>query len=134
MQAIVEQLHEVVLRLTGSGEPITTEVVVELAAFAIPHAHHCGLTLLRPGHQPSTIAASDDLPQEVDELQYRLDEGPCLDCVRTGQVINVPDIAVVSARWPRFAPAVIESGFTSVHALPMRLRGVVKRTRASPIN
>lgn len=123
MQAIVEQLHEVVVRLTGSGEPITTEVVVELAALAIPHAHHCGLTLLRPGHQPSTIAASDDLPQEVDELQYRLDEGPCLDAA-TGPALLQSDDISHDQRWPRFGPRCTQAtGVRSMLSLRLPVSG-----------
>lgn len=123
VNGIVEQLHEVVVRLTGSGEPITTDVVVELAAFAIPHSHHCGLTLLRPGHQPATIAASDDLPREVDDLQYSLSEGPCLDAATGPALLHSDDISR-DERWPRFGPRCAQAtGVRSMLSLRLPVSG-----------
>jgi hypothetical protein len=58
-------------------------------------------------------------------LQLQSDQGPCLDCVRSGSPVNIIDLAVATAadRWPVFAAAVAEStAFRSVHALPLRLR------------
>ena len=68
------------------------------------------------------LAASTEATRVLELFQLQNDEGPCLDCVRTGEVINVPDVRQFADRWPRFAQAVLESGFESVHALPMRLR------------
>ena len=60
---------------------------------------------------------------ELFELQA--DEGPCLDCLRTGQPVGNEDLTSAHARWPRFAAEALEAGFHSVQALPLRLRGTV---------
>jgi GAF domain-containing protein len=68
------------------------------------------------------MAASNEQVRLLELFQLQNDEGPCLDCVRTGEVVHVPDIRAAAGRWPRFSRALIESGFHSVEALPMRLR------------
>jgi GAF domain-containing protein len=63
----------------------------------------------------------------VELFQIQNDEGPCLDCYRTGQAVIVSDIRAdrAAARWPRFAAATREMGYAGVHAIPMRLRDQV---------
>jgi GAF domain-containing protein len=60
---------------------------------------------------------------ELFELQA--EEGPCLDCYRTGKAVMQTDLATPTSPWPRFAAETLAAGFRSVHALPMRLRGTV---------
>jgi hypothetical protein len=59
----------------------------------------CGITV-QPNGRPLTVASSDLLASQVDELQYGLDEGPCLASLRTGQVVRIDDLAA-DQRWPR---------------------------------
>ena len=73
------------------------------------------------------VAASTEHARVVELFQIQNDEGPCLDCYRTGQAVIVSDIRadIAAARWPRFAAAAQEMGYAGVHAIPMRLRDQV---------
>jgi GAF domain-containing protein len=57
---------------------------------------------------------------ELFELQQQ--EGPCLDCFATGQVIANIDLATATDRWPVFTRAARSVGFGTSHAVPLRLR------------
>ena len=73
------------------------------------------------------VAASTEQARIAELFQIQNDEGPCLDCYRTGQAVVVSDIRADETvrQWPRFAPAAREMGFAGVHAIPMRLRDQV---------
>jgi GAF domain-containing protein len=82
-----------------------------------------GLMVARPDGYLRMMASSREAMRALFELQS--EEGPCLDCYRTGKAVVNQDLATVNARWPRFAPQALAAGFGSVHALPMRLGGTV---------
>ncbi|WHM40654.1 GAF and ANTAR domain-containing protein [Streptomyces sp. BPTC-684] len=68
------------------------------------------------------MAASDERVRLLELFQLQNDEGPCLECFRTGAPVDVPDLGKEAARWPRFTALARQSGFSAVQALPMRLR------------
>src|SRR3954451_4930948 len=85
-----------------------------------------GLMLAGPGGADlRPVAASSEAMRLLELFELQAEEGPCLDCYRTGEPVLNQDLATVDGRWPRFAPAALAAGFGSVHALPMRLRGTV---------
>lgn len=61
----------------------------------------------------------------MDLYQLQNDEGPCLECFRTGQQVLADDLASAGSRWPRFAQAALAEGFDVAAAIPLRLRGRV---------
>jgi transcriptional regulator with GAF, ATPase, and Fis domain len=68
------------------------------------------------------LAASTESTRQLELFQLQRDEGPCLDCYRSGQPVSVADLQAATTRWPLFVAGAAIAGFASVHALPMRLR------------
>ena len=105
-------------RLADQGE-LQPERVISFAADVVPHASHCGITLLRQGRQPELVAASDAVAEAVDLLQYATGEGPCLDAADDNDAVRTPDVGA-DPRWPVFGPACVrQTGVRSVLSLRM---------------
>ena len=83
-----------------------------------------GLMLVAPEGDLRVVASSSEEMRLVELFELQSQEGPCLDCYRTGEPVLNQNLARDYGRWPRFGPVALEAGFRSVHAVPMRLRGV----------
>lgn len=70
----------------------------------------------------AVVAASSEESRLVEVFQLQSDQGPCLDCVRTGLAVTSGDLESDHTRWPVFARAALDAGFHSVTAVPLRLR------------
>jgi hypothetical protein len=120
---IVALFRDISSMLTSHTGQVDSTKAVHLAAELLPHSDHCGITLIRPKSPPRTIAATDDLPEAVDALQYRVREGPCLDAADAAAVVMAEDLAG-DARWPEFAPLCVDqTGVRSMLSLRLAVRG-----------
>lgn len=78
------------------------------------------LSIVSGGVISRSFGASDELSRELDELQFTLGEGPCLQAVASWAPVLVPDLDVPqAARWPSFVEAALQRGVRAVFALPV---------------
>ena len=84
-----------------------------------------GVMLADPRGELRVAAASSEAAGLMELFQLQNDEGPCLDCFRTGRPVTAADLTGPDQRWPQFAAAAARAGFRAVEALPMRLRNEV---------
>ena len=88
----------------GRSEAERLDLGVELVVELIESCDHVGITAIGPdGVQ--TVAASSGKTLQCDQMQYDLNEGPCLDTVRTHQTAISNDVAR-DRRWSTWGPAV----------------------------
>ena len=92
---------------------------------ALLSAAAAGVVLADPRGQLRVAAASSEAAGLIELFQIQNDEGPCLECFRSGHSVTAPDLAGPEQQWPRFAAAATDAGFRTVEALPMRLRDQV---------
>lgn len=88
-------------------------------------AAEAGILLVGPRGVLEVIASTSERSEFIGLLQLRAGEGPCVEAIRTGEVVSVEDLNNIADRWPLFAVDAHKSGFSSLHAIPMRLRDSV---------
>jgi GAF domain-containing protein len=81
----------------------------------------CGI-MLRRDRQVTTVAVNDGLAGQLDELQYGHGQGPCLQCLHTGEKILVSDLAT-DDRWGGYRLHALTYGVRSSASFPLTVKG-----------
>src|SRR4051812_47475365 len=102
--------------------------------------HAAGVMVTDQRGRLRVMASSSERAHVLELFEVESDEGPCVVCFGNGQPVSDIDLRVVDPRWASFSQRAGEAGFSSVHALPMRLReeiiGVLNlfSTRTGPLS
>jgi hypothetical protein len=82
-----------------------------------------GASIMMSGEIPGgSLCTSDEVSHLIEDLQYTLGEGPCVDAYRQDTVVAEPDLAdPVTRRWPVFSPAALQAGARAVFGFPLRV-------------
>jgi GAF domain-containing protein len=95
--------------------------LADLAAQILTPPAACGITFYSDG-SPFTAASSDMLANQVDEIQYDGDQGPCLDTLRSGVPNHVKDLAN-EERWGNYRTHALAHGVRGSLSMPLRMDG-----------
>jgi hypothetical protein len=121
---------------SGIGLPAS---LVGMCARALP-VSGVGLALMTDDGPAGTVAATDGSALELEELQFSLGEGPCVDASQSGRPVLQPDLGRTGReRWPVFAAGAEAAGLAAVFAFPLRVGAIrlgvldLYRTTAGPL-
>lgn len=113
--ALFVALTEALMRAVTVGDVL--QRIVDATMAAIPAADLVSMTLRAADGHLRTAAASAEAAIELDELQYRLGEGPCHDVATAGapefvECVNLGE----GCPWPKWSPEAVRRGWHSVLA------------------
>ena len=97
-------------------EDATVEAVVKRVIDVVPGCDMAGVSLRRKRGRVETVTATDERVHACDQLQYELEEGPCLDAIWHGDVYLANDLRH-DVRWPRWGPRVADRGVGAIIAV-----------------
>jgi GAF domain-containing protein len=112
---------EIVDALVGDFDVIDVLTLLTTRCVELLAAGAAGILIADSYGRLRVVGASTEAVQLLELFQLQNDEGPCLDCYRTGELVLHSDLDVNSP-WPRFAAECTAAGFASVCAVPLRLK------------
>jgi hypothetical protein len=119
----VAEILSAVLAESSSGIGLLAGLV-NLCVRSLP-VSGVGLAFMTDEGPAGTVAATDGTALELEELQFSLGEGPCVDASRTGRPVLQPDLTrTARSRWPAFAAGAEAAGLAAVFAFPLRVGGI----------
>lgn len=87
-----------------------------------------GISVVTATGNRGVVCATDDVAARIEDLQFTLGEGPCVDAVASGSPILIPDLSefgdIAVERWPAFLEGAGAAGVMAVFALPMRIGAI----------
>ncbi len=116
------QISQELMRF-GEERP-TLQSVVERAVEVVPACDWASVTFRRRRNRTETVAASSDVARQADQLQYDLEEGPCLEAATSGEP-RLSNRLDDSEDWPRWGPQVAELGVNALLGIPLSTEGEI---------
>jgi GAF domain/ANTAR domain len=97
------------------GCQLTT--IAQLSADLITPVAYASVTGYRDD-AVTTVAASSEIARAVDQAQYAVQAGPCLDALDTASPVAMPDVAA-AMRWPGFRDNAYRLGIRASLSIPL---------------
>lgn len=112
------------LLASDKGAETLPELLCAACLDALP-VSGVGLALMSDDGHEGVVAATDGQARQLEELQFTVGEGPCLDASRDGRPVLQPDLSETGPRrWLIFGPAVLDSGVAALFAFPLQVGAI----------
>jgi hypothetical protein len=107
----------------GDGVPLS---ICRLAVQALGLTG-AGLSVITAAGHRGSVCATDDVAAAIEQMQFNLGEGPCVDAFHHGPVL-IGDLEdpeqVAASRWPQFTREAAAAGARALFALPLEIGAI----------
>jgi len=120
-----DRLLGVLARLAGLDGTLPSTASLCQVATEVSGTTGAGIMLNVGDENRGTLYSSDAVSALIEELQYTLGEGPCVDAHRLGRPVLEPDLVHAAAtRWPAFTPEAVAGGARAVFGFPLEVGSI----------
>ena len=120
-----ERLLHILRRLAEVNPRGGTEGLCQVTAEVV-EVSGAGIMLMSIDPYPhGSLCSTNAVSALIEDLQFTLGEGPCVDAYREDRVVIEADLAEPSyLRWPALAPAMIRAGARALFGFPLRVGAI----------
>jgi hypothetical protein len=117
-----ERLMRILSLLSAGGvtEPSTArlcDVCAKVSAMS-----GAGIMIMSDDTPAGSVCTTNEVSDRIEELQYTLGEGPCVDAYNEGRPVLEPDLAdPATPRWLAFSPQALAAGTRAVFGFPLHV-------------
>lgn len=112
-------------RLVDGGAPeLETKRLCEVCG-EVTGMNGAGLMLMSGDVPRGSVCTTNDVSALIEQLQYDLGEGPCVDAYQQDRPVLEPDLAhPLAPRWLAFTGPAVEAGVRAVFGFPLQVGAV----------
>jgi hypothetical protein len=119
-----ERHLRILRRLVDGEDELGTKRLCQGSA-EITETSGAGIMLMTGDLPQGSVCTTNAVSDLIEQLQYTLGEGPCVDAFRTDRPVAEPDLAhPATARWLAFAPPAVEAGALAVFGFPLQVGAI----------
>jgi GAF domain-containing protein len=120
-----ERRLRILSRLVAGATPhLETKRLCEVCA-EVTQSSGAGIMLMSGDVPRGSVCTTNDMSALIEDLQFGLGEGPCVDAHREDRPVLEPDLAAPDTmRWIAFSGAAVDAGVRAVFGFPLRLGAI----------
>ena len=115
---------DLLARIVDPGGELDTQRLCDVCA-EVTSATGAGIMLMSGDIPRGSVCTTDSVSALVEQLQYDLGEGPCVDAYHQDRPVLEPNLRdPISPRWPAFTEPAVEAGVRAIFGFPLRVGAV----------
>jgi len=119
-----ERRRRILAGLTGGSPELRTKRLCEVCA-EVTRVSGAGIMLMSGDVPRGSVCTTNDVSALVEQLQFELGEGPCVDAYHEERPVLEPDLAdPATTRWLAFTGPAVEAGVRAIFGFPLQVGAV----------